>query len=264
MAFYLDASGHNGHAYGTRAEAEAEQRLLAAVLGVRCNVVACPGRRLLAALPSARPLPSAPAAPAAERLPSADDTRKQQRTLEAVEALQSAGTPVTFAPVSRAAGAPLWSVYSTRPVRAVIEHAMRDRTPPSGPHSTSRPRCDDLPTTPSAPTPATRSAACATSASDRADGCQRELGAQIDQLGHKEAIAGVQELERQNDALQAELAAARTEAAETDRQLAAAHGELAGARVALRRMMRERNTAASTTPGSVIPDRRMLLRLGRG
>lgn len=41
MVFILDAAGHNGHAYATRAEAEAEQQVLAAVLGVRCNIITC-------------------------------------------------------------------------------------------------------------------------------------------------------------------------------------------------------------------------------
>jgi hypothetical protein len=41
MVYILDASGHNGHAYRTRAEAEAQQRFLAHTLGVRCNIVAC-------------------------------------------------------------------------------------------------------------------------------------------------------------------------------------------------------------------------------
>lgn len=41
MVFILDASGHNGRAYSTLAEAEAEQQFLATVLGVRCNIVTC-------------------------------------------------------------------------------------------------------------------------------------------------------------------------------------------------------------------------------
>lgn len=41
MVFILDAAGHNGHAYATRAEAETEQQFLAAVLGVRCNIITC-------------------------------------------------------------------------------------------------------------------------------------------------------------------------------------------------------------------------------
>lgn len=41
MVFILDASGHNGHAYYSREEAEKEQQFLADVLGLRCNIVTC-------------------------------------------------------------------------------------------------------------------------------------------------------------------------------------------------------------------------------
>ncbi|XKH52083.1 DUF6262 family protein [Citricoccus nitrophenolicus] len=173
--------------------------------------------------------------------------QKQQQALEAVAALQDAGTPISFAGVSRTAQVSTWFVYNNEVVRAAIEQAMRDQSRPSGPDTAVHPEGDDL--------------SFAALRADLADAreeistlrgerdklrrrVQRVLGAEIDQLGHQEAIARIQELERQNRTLQAELVAARTEATDATRELATTQSDLIGARIALQRMIRERNTAA--------------------
>jgi hypothetical protein len=173
-----------------------------------------------------------------------DSQDKRQRALTALERLEAAGTPVTFAAVATAAGVSSWLVYAAG-VREHVEAARRrqaDRgvSPARSPVATDR--------------PATR-AGLRTDlaiAREQIKGLRAELeklrqrlrlqlGAEIEGPDRAELIARVADLQAVNRKLVAERDARSAEADAAQQRARELEDELTAVRESLRRVIRDKN-----------------------
>ena len=173
-----------------------------------------------------------------------DSHDKRQRALEAVEALEAAGVPVTFLAVAKAAGVSTWLVYADG-VRECVEAARR-RQADRGVAPTS----SSVPTRHPA-TPASLRTDLAVARDEikvlRADRerlrrrLRLHLGAEIDGPDRAELIARVADLETVNRQLVAQRDARTAEAGTAQQRVRELEDELTAARESLRRVIRDKN-----------------------
>jgi hypothetical protein len=175
-----------------------------------------------------------------------DSADKRRRTRNAIDTLETAGTPITAAAVANAAGVSTWLVY-TDGLREHLDAARRRQTEP-----------DQTPTAAAAPggTPAPL-----TPASLRTDlalarneirslrgerdklraRLRLQLGAEIDGPDRAELIARVADLESLTRQLLTERDARAAEANHAQRRIADLEDDLTAARESLRRVIKDHN-----------------------
>jgi hypothetical protein len=174
-----------------------------------------------------------------------DSQDKRRRALAAVQALESAGVPITAAAVATAAGVSTWLVYAD----GIREHldAARQRQ--------MNHRGDPPPTTPqsvqSSATPASLRTDLAVARAEirrlRADHdklrnrLRLHLGAEIEGPQRAELIARVATLEACNRQLVADRDARTVESQQAQRAVKELEDELTAARESLRRVIRDNN-----------------------
>lgn len=173
-----------------------------------------------------------------------DSHDKRRRAVAAVAALESAGTPVTFAAVAAAARVSSWLVYAD----GVREHvqAARRRQADHGVAPAASP-----PTRMAAATPASLRTDLAIARheikrlrSERDKLRQRlrlQLGAEIEGPERTELIARVADLEAVNRQLVAERSTRTVDAAAAQRHVVQLEDELSAVRESLRRVIRDKN-----------------------
>lgn len=176
----------------------------------------------------------------------AEDSRaKRQRVLAAIEALQSAGAPITAAAVAATAGVSTWLVYADG-VREHIDAARQRQVEPRAEAPTGQ--------TPRAPTPVTP-ASLSTDLAVAHDQVRRlradndklrarlrlQLGAEIDGPDKAELIARVADLDAVNRRLVAERDARAVEADHAQRQARELEDDLSAARQSLRQIIKDQN-----------------------
>jgi Family of unknown function (DUF6262) len=181
---------------------------------------------------------------AALRAARADDSaRKRQRALTAIEALEAAGSPITFAAVAKAAAVSTWLVYAEG-VREHIDVARQRQAD----HQTSRP-CrppDTLRATPDSVRTdlAVARQQIAQLRAERDNLTQRlrlQLGAEIEGPDRLQLIARVGDLETVNRRFVAERDTLVVEAAAATRRIGELEDDLTAARESLRRVIKEQN-----------------------
>jgi len=172
-----------------------------------------------------------------------DSNDKRRRALQAVEALEEAGTPLTFAAVAKTAAVSTWLVY-TDGIREHVEAARRrqadhDLAPP--PTVAAQPRA----------TPASLRTDLAIARDEirrlraEQDNLRKRLrlhlGAEIEGPDRAELINRVADLETVNRRLVAERDSRATEADTVGRQAQELEDELNAARESLRQVIRNTN-----------------------
>ncbi|WP_211370843.1 DUF6262 family protein [Nonomuraea turkmeniaca] len=181
----------------------------------------------------------------------ADSEHKRQRALQAVQELEAAGEPITFATVARRADVSTWLVYAPGVKEAVLAARDRQRATP-GPSTQASP---EVPAT-GLRTDLALARAEITRLRQERDalraGMQRALGARLDQLGRQDLIDRIDELTRHNEHLLGEVDRLTVQRDALSRQVPALEEDLAAARTSLRRMIREGNLPdrADTHPAS--------------
>jgi len=189
---------------------------------------------------------TAPARTAALQAARAKDSHdKRQRALAAIEALETAGVPVTFPAVAKAAGVSTWLVYS----EGIREHLEAAR---------SRQADHSADAAPKARLPDGQRATSASLRTDLAVARQEirrlraehdklrkrlrlHLGAEIEGPDRAQLIARVTDLETVNRQLVAERDARTAETNTTRRRVAELEDDLTAARESLRRVIRTEN-----------------------
>ncbi|MGH3566659.1 MAG: DUF6262 family protein [Pseudonocardia sp.] len=167
-----------------------------------------------------------------------DSLAKRARVLAAVDDMKASGEPITFLGVARAAGVSNWLVYADG-VREHIEtarrcqHGAQRRERRSGISASAASLAVDLELT-RAELKRTREERDRLKAK-----VQRGLGQQVEQTGSAELVARIQALTVQLGRRDAELVAARTEAAELRAELEQTQDSLGGLRASIRQMMRD-------------------------
>ena len=172
-----------------------------------------------------------------------DSARKRQQALTAIDALEAAGSPITFAAVAKAAAVSTWLVYAEG-IREHVDAARQRQTD----HETPRP-CrfpDNQRATPdSARTDlAIARQQIARLRAERDKLAQRlrlQLGAEIEGPDRLHLITRVSDLETVNRRLVAERDALATESATATRSLGELEDNLSAARESLRRVIKDQN-----------------------
>jgi Family of unknown function (DUF6262) len=172
-----------------------------------------------------------------------DSARKRQRALTAIEALEAAGSPITFTAVANAAAVSTWLVYA----EGIREHvdAARQR---QADHETPRP-CrlpDNQRATPDSVRTdlAIARQEIARLRAERDKLAQRlrlQLGAEIEGPDRLQLIARVGDLETVNRQLVAERDALAADAATATRRIGDLEDDLTAARESLRRVIKDQN-----------------------
>lgn len=175
-----------------------------------------------------------------------DSQDKRRRVLDALQALENTGTPITAARLAAAAGVSAWLVYADG-VREHVDAARRRQAE------------HDSPPTSAVPTTGREPASMASLRTDlavaraeirrlRAEGdklrnrLRLHLGAEIEGPERAELIARVAELETNARHLIVERNARAAEADHTRRRVRELEDDLTAARESLRRIIRETNT----------------------
>lgn len=177
---------------------------------------------------------------------------KRQRVLDAVQALEAAGTPVTATTVAAAAGVSTWLVYADG-VRQHVE-AARSRQAGRGPNPGPAPLAAGEPVT-QASLHTDLAVARDQIRQLRAerdklrDRLRLQLGAEIEGPERAELIARVATLEAASRQFAAERDARAAEAGHAQRRIRELEDELTAARESLRRVIKERNRPPSRSPG---------------
>jgi hypothetical protein len=185
-----------------------------------------------------------------------DSADKRRRTLEAIHALEAAGTPITAAAVAHAAGVSTWLIY-TDGLREHLDTARRRQAQPAGsPPRTAAPRGQ------APPTPAGLRTDLALARAEihqlRADNdklrhrLRLQLGAEIDAPNPAELITRVAELESLTRQLLAERDARTAEADHAQHRIHELEDDLTAARESLRRVIKDHNRQP---PTDTIPPR---------
>jgi hypothetical protein len=172
-----------------------------------------------------------------------DSTHKRQQVLATIEALEAAGTPITFAAVARAAAVSTWLVYADG-VREHIDAARQRQADSTTPRPSRPPR--ETPTTPASLRTdlAIARQEIGRLRADRDRLTQRlrlSLGAEIEGPDRLQLITRVGELEAVNRRLVAERDALAVEAATAARRVGELEDDLTAARESLRRVIKEQN-----------------------
>lgn len=173
-----------------------------------------------------------------------DSEQKRQRTLAAIEALESSGSPVTFSAVAATAEVSRWLVYT----EGIREHVQAARTRQAN-HDTPRPSC--LPTGKQRASPVSLRTDLAIAREeirrlraerDRlAQRLRLQLGAEIEGPDKALLITRVADLEAVNRQLVAERDARGAEIDTTKRRIQGLEDDLSAARESLRRVIRDKN-----------------------
>lgn len=172
-----------------------------------------------------------------------DSARKRQQALTAIDALEAAGSPITFSAVANAAAVSTWLVYA----EGVREHvdAARQRqadheTPrPCRPPDTQRTTPDSLRTDLAV---ARQEIARLRAERDKlAQRLRLQLGAEIEGPDRLQLIARVGDLETVNRRLVAERDALAIEATTATRRIGDLEDDLTAARESLRRVIKDQN-----------------------
>jgi hypothetical protein len=171
-----------------------------------------------------------------------DSQRKHEGAREALESLERAGSPVTFASVAKTAGVSRWFVY-TEGIREQVEAARRrqheHRAVPVSPlpveHGTAASRSTDLMI-------AREEIRRLRAERDKlAHRLRLHLGAEIEGPEKAQLIARVTDLERVNRQLVAERDARGAEIVAATHRVGELEDELFAARESLRRVIRDHN-----------------------
>lgn len=173
-----------------------------------------------------------------------DSADKRRRALDAIHALETAGSPITAAAVARAAGVSTWLVY-TNGLREHLDAARRRQAQPSKPPRTTG-ASDQAPLT---PTSLRTDLALARAEIHRlrADNdklrhrLRLQLGAELDAPDPAELIARVTELESLTRQLLAERDARTAEANHAQHRIHELEDDLTAARESLRRVIKDQN-----------------------
>ena len=172
-----------------------------------------------------------------------DSTHKRQQALTAIDTLEAAGSPITFAAVAKAATVSTWLVYAEG-IREHIDAARQRQTD----HQTPRP-CrppDTLRATPDSLRTdlAVARQQIARLRAERDNLTQRlrlQLGAEIEGPDRLQLIARVSDLETVNRRLVAERDTLTLEAATATRRISELEDDLTAARESLRRVIKDQN-----------------------
>jgi hypothetical protein len=168
---------------------------------------------------------------------------KRRRALAALEAMEAAGTPITFPGVAKAAGVSTWLVYS-QGIREHVETARRRQAdhsvapaPAPGPHHSATPTSlrTDLAVA------REQIKALRTERDKLMHRLRLQLGAEIDGPARAELIARITELEAVNRQLVAERDTRSAEADVARRHVQELEDELVAVRESLRRVIRAEN-----------------------
>ncbi|MGH9137864.1 MAG: DUF6262 family protein [Acidimicrobiales bacterium] len=172
-----------------------------------------------------------------------DSDHKRQKVLAAVEALEAAGSGVTFAGVAAAAGVSRWLVYADG-VRDHVEAARRRQAggatsaPPAPPN---KPRASPASLRADLAIARTQIAALRDERDKLRHRLRLQLGADIDGPDRVELIARVADLDAVNRQLVAERDARDSERRDAQRRVTELEDELTAVRESLRRIMRDKN-----------------------
>jgi Family of unknown function (DUF6262) len=175
-----------------------------------------------------------------------DSAGKRRRAREAIDALETAGTPVTAPAVAKAAGVSTWLLYTD----GLREHLDAARHRQDQPASTpARTPCEH------APAPASLRTDLALARDEirrlraETDNLRRrlrlQLGAEIDGPDPAELIARVADLESRTRQLLAERDARATEASHAQQRIHELEDDLTAARESLRRVIKDNNRPSS-------------------
>lgn len=168
---------------------------------------------------------------------------KRRRALAALEAMEAAGTPITFPGVAKAAGVSTWLVYA-QGIREHVEAARRRQddhgvapAPAPGPHHRATPTSlrTDLAVA------REQIKALRTERDKLMHRLRLQLGAEIDGPARAELIARIAELEAVNRQLVAERDTRSAEAGVARRHVRELEDELVAVRESLRRVIRAEN-----------------------
>jgi hypothetical protein len=172
-----------------------------------------------------------------------DSAHKRQRVLAAIEALEAAGSPITFTAVAKTAAVSTWLVYAD----GVREHvdAARQRQADDGNLRASR-RSDNQRTTPDSLRTdlAVARQEIGRLRAERDNLTRRlrlQLGAEIEGPDRLQLIARVGELETVNRQLVAARDTLVVEAATATHRIGELEDDLSAARESLRRVIKEQN-----------------------
>jgi Family of unknown function (DUF6262) len=174
-----------------------------------------------------------------------DSADKRERVRVAIQALETAGTPITAAAVARTAGVSTWMIY-TDGLREHLDAARHRQA-----RTTGRPPRQTGPEDPAPPTPAGLRTDLALARAEirllREDNdklrqrLRLKLGAEIDGPDPAQLVTRVAELESQTRQLLAERDARATEAHQAQHRVAELEDDLTAARESLRRAIRQAN-----------------------
>jgi hypothetical protein len=158
-----------------------------------------------------------------------DSQDKRRRVIAAIQALESAGVPITAAAVATAAGVSTWLVYAD----GIREHldAARQRQTNHGD--------TPVPTTLQGAQPSATTASLRTDHDKLRNRLRLHLGAEIEGPQRAELIARVATLEACNRQLVADRDARTVEAQQAQRSVQELEDELTAARESLRRVIRD-------------------------
>ncbi|MFF4306714.1 DUF6262 family protein [Streptomyces sp. NPDC001601] len=169
-----------------------------------------------------------------------DSEAKTARALDVVRDLLASGQRVTCARVAREASVSTWFVYNQPQVRDAVQAAMHEQRE-HGRRTTAAPG-------PGQVTPAGLHTELALAREEIKD-LKRErdrlrervrlsLGAELDDVGRRQLVERIRQLEQQNTELRHELSEARDRLTDSERRLQEAEDDLTAARASLRRAMR--------------------------
>lgn len=172
-----------------------------------------------------------------------DSATKRRRALDAIAALEAAGSPVTAAAVARTAGVSTWLIY-THGLREHLDAARRRQT-----QRASRPARTTTEQPPPAPASLRTDLALARDQIHRLRAerdqlrhqLRLRLGAEIDTPDPAELITRVADLENLTRQLLAERDARTAEAEHAQRRITEMEDDLTAARESLRRVIKEHN-----------------------
>jgi hypothetical protein len=173
-----------------------------------------------------------------------DSADKRRRALDAIHALEAAGSPITAAAVAHAAGVSTWLLY-TDGLREQLDAARHRQAQPTRPPRSATPD-DQAPLTP-AGLRTDLALARAEIRRLRADNdklhhrLRLQLGAELDTPDPAELIARVAELESLTRQLLAERDARTAEANHAQHRVQELEDDLTAARESLRRVIKDHN-----------------------
>ncbi|MDA8282320.1 MAG: DUF6262 family protein [Actinomycetota bacterium] len=175
---------------------------------------------------------------------TADSQAKRARALAAIEALESAGTLISFPAVAKAAGVSTWLAYSSG-IREHVEAARRRQTDAVGSERSTSPAAPQRTSAAGLRTDLALARSEIGRLRAEADQLRQRLrlhlGAEIESSDHAGLIARAAELEAVNRQLVVERDARAGEAESAARRVGELEDELAAVRESLRRVMRAEN-----------------------